>query len=79
MGVATDSAGRIFVSDFKNRRIQVFDSEGDWLGAFGHHGTGIGEFEGPTDLDMGPAGRIYVVDFGNDRVQIFGRLENGRP
>ena len=34
-------------------------------------GGGIGEFERPTDLDMGPDGRIFVVDFGNDRIQVF--------
>ena len=78
VGVATDSAGRIFVSDFKNHRIQVFDDEGNWLRSFGQQGAGVGEFERPTDLDVGPAGRIYVVDFGNDRIQVFGELEPRR-
>ena len=76
VGVATDSAGHIFVSDFKNHRIQVFDAEGRWLAEFGHQGARIGEFERPTDLDIGPAGRIYVVDFGNDRIQVFEGLED---
>ncbi len=70
-GVATDAAGHIYVADFENDRIQVFDAEGELLSVFGSQGNGPGEFERPTDLDVGPNGRIFVVDFGNDRIQVF--------
>ncbi len=73
-GVATDGSGHIYVADFENHRIQIFDSDGNLLSAFGRQGTGRGEFERPTDLDVGPDGRIYVVDFGNNRIQVFGQL-----
>ncbi len=73
-GVATDSLGRIYVADFENHRIQVFDAEGRFLTAFGSRGTGAGQLERPTDLDFAADGRIYVVDFGNDRVQVFEAL-----
>ena len=44
---------------------------------FGSRGSALGEFERPTDLDVGPQGRLYVVDFGNDRIQVFAPL--GEP
>ncbi len=77
-GVATDHEGRVYVADFENHRIQVFTGDGALLTLFGSRGSGLGEFERPTDLDFGPDGRIYVVDFGNDRVQVFSALEAGR-
>ena len=73
-GVATDPAGRIYVADFENHRIQVFDSEGTPLCVFGSEGSSPGQFERPTDLAIGPGGRIFVVDFGNDRIQVFEAL-----
>ncbi len=75
VGVATDSVGHVYVADFMNHRIQVFDRNGGFLGSFGRQGSRRGEFERPTDLDVGPDGRIYVVDFGNDRIQVFAALE----
>jgi len=59
------------VADFENHRIQVFSNDGRQLSIFGSQGDGPGEFERPTDLDIGPDGRIFVVDFGNDRIQVF--------
>lgn len=78
-GIASDAAGRLYVADFQNHRIQVFDRDRDLVVAFGHQGSEPGAFERPTDLDIGPDGRIYVVDFGNDRVQVFAPLERGTP
>jgi hypothetical protein len=34
-GVATDSAGNVYVADLGNDRIQKFDSSGNWLAAWG--------------------------------------------
>ena len=70
-GVATDSAGHIYVADFENHRVQIFDDEGELLSVFGSQGGGVGEFERPSDIYVGPDGRIFVVDFGNDRIQVF--------
>ena len=78
-GIATDAMGRLYVADFQNHRIQVFDRGRDLVTVLGHRGSEPGAFEHPTDLDIGPDGRIYVVDFGNDRVQVFASLEGGAP
>jgi len=51
--------------------VQVFDSEGTFLRAWGRPGSAPGEFENPIGLQIGPAGDIWVVDSGNERVQVF--------
>jgi DNA-binding beta-propeller fold protein YncE len=74
-GIATDAEARLYVADFQNHRIQVFDRDLELVTVFGHRGRKPGTFERPTDLDIAADGRIYVVDFGNDRVQVFAPLE----
>lgn len=68
-GLDIDSEGRVFVADFYNHRIQVFDRDGIILTTFGTQGNGEIEFERPTDVAIDSNGYIYVVDWGNDRVQ----------
>lgn len=70
-GVHVDDAGRVFVADFYNHRVQAFDPSGRFVTEWGTPGTGDGEFDRPTDVASGPDGTVYVVDFGNDRIQVF--------
>ena len=72
--------GRIFVLDAGNGRIQVFDTEGQYLTQWGHKGSGEGEFDFgsgqlPEDFAGSVAvdseGFIYVADVGNKRIQKF--------
>ncbi len=67
--------GRVFVADFYNNRIQVFNKEGLFLSQWGELGEEPGQFNGPTDLAVDREGRVYVVDWGNHRIQIF-KLSN---
>jgi len=39
--------------------------------SWGTSGTGEGEFNQPSDIEIGPDGLLYVVDSGNDRIQVF--------
>ncbi|MFC1529155.1 6-bladed beta-propeller [Gemmatimonadota bacterium] len=39
-----DESGLVFVSDYGNKRIVVFDQDGEYLRAFGRDGEGPGEF-----------------------------------
>ena len=70
-GIHVDEAGRVYVADFYNHRIQVFGPSGRFRGEWGEAGSEPGAFDRPTDVATGPDGRIYVADFGNDRVQVF--------
>jgi hypothetical protein len=74
MGVAVDGAGRVYVVDGENNRIQVFDSEGRFLAKWGFRGSEPGEFSQPTAVAVDCTGRVYVADTNNNRVQGFNPL-----
>ncbi len=62
----------IYVADFKNGRVQIFDR--DWrlsLSQFGHRGTGDAQFIGLTTVVVDNLGNLYAVDSGNFRIQKF--------
>lgn len=70
IGVAVDEANRVWVSS-TNNRVQVFSSEGKFLGGFGEEGDGPGQFMIPHGMAFDSKGRLYVVDSSNHRVQQF--------
>ena len=70
--LAVDSAGLVYVPDTGNNRIQIFDSDGNYLETFGGGGNGNYEFECPAGVAISPVnGDIYMVDRCNQRIQVF--------
>ncbi len=69
-GVAVDNESRIYAADSGNNRIQVFDSKGNFLTAFGSSGSNPGQFSNPQGVAVDSDHRIYVCDKNNKRVQI---------
>src|SRR5262252_2846829 len=71
--------GDIFVADGHgnfpvpntNDRIVKFSKGGKFVKAWGHHGSGQGEFDVTHGLAMDSAGRLFVADRANSRIQIF--------
>ncbi len=67
--------GDIFVADGHgektNDRIVKYSKDGKFIKAWGHQGSGQGEFNVPHGLAMDAAGRLYVADRSNNRIQIF--------
>jgi len=67
--------GDIFVADGHggdtNARIVKFTKDGKFIKAWGHKGTGPGEFDAPHGLALDSAGRLFVADRSNSRIQIF--------
>ena len=59
-------AGRIYVADAINNRIQVFADEGAYVGVLG--GDAGLSLHYPYDLALGPDGALYVVEYGAGRV-----------
>lgn len=76
-GLVVDAAGNLYVADTGNKRIQVFDADGQFLGQFGGAGVVEGRFDEPVGLaliprpDGGPGGVLFVADTWNRRVQKF--------
>ena len=69
--VTWDPAGNIFISDgYINARIAKYDKNGDWVGSFGTHGDGPGQFNTPHSIASDVNGNLYVADRGNRRVQV---------
>lgn len=65
------NAQRVYVTDWGNNRVQVFDRDENFLTTFGTGGSSDGEMSQPTDVAVGENGTIYVMDFANDRVQVW--------
>ena len=70
-GLGLDAAGRLYVADSCNHRIQVFSPEGQWLRAYGRPGPGRGELSYPYDVRVAARGLQFVCEFGNSRIQVF--------
>ncbi len=69
--VELDSTGKIFVSEWINRRVSVFDQAGAFLYSFGQAGSGNGQFEQPGGIAIDSQGNILIPDRSQNRVQVF--------
>jgi tripartite motif-containing protein 71 len=70
-GIVFDStANTVWVADTSFNRLVEYTAGGGFVRSFGSAGTGRGQFNRPTHLEI--AGRrLFVADTWNDRVQIF--------
>jgi sugar lactone lactonase YvrE len=78
-GIAVDPAGRVYVADYYNHRIQKFAADGAFLAKWGRNGgdgsagSGAGEFTQPMGVAVDAFGSVYVGEFSNGRIQKFDR------
>ena len=70
-GVAVNARDEIAVSDTNNHRVQIFNSDGNFLRAFGREGNKAGEFKLPRGIAFHNNGNVFVADENNHRIQIF--------
>ncbi len=61
-GIDIDDAGRVYVSDDGNHRVQVFDSQGTFLFQFGNTGTGHQYLTDARGLAVTHDGIVAVAD-----------------
>ncbi|MFZ2487651.1 MAG: flippase activity-associated protein Agl23 [Anaerolineae bacterium] len=75
--VAIDAAGNVYVTDTGNKRVQIFDAAGNFLGQLGGGGVTEGRFDEPVGLAIAPradgaaGGMLFVADTWNRRIQKF--------
>jgi len=69
--VVVDHAGRIYITDTLNCRVQIFDPDYKFLDSFGSRGNGFGNFLKPKGLALDSYQNVYVVDADFDNFQIF--------
>jgi DNA-binding beta-propeller fold protein YncE len=70
--VAFGADGTTYISDgYGNSRIVRLAADGRYLGEWGRHGSGAGQFRIPHSVAVDPSGRVYVADLNNRRIQVF--------
>jgi sugar lactone lactonase YvrE len=66
--IAANSFGRVFVADTGNDRVQVFDSEGEYVGQVGGFGWSASQFNRPTGITAEGNLDVWVADNQNRRL-----------
>lgn len=67
--IDVDDSGRIYVSDSNSSGIQVFDPDGNFLGAVYDSANPISV---PKGIALSPDGRLFIVSMQQSAVKIFG-------
>ncbi|MBN2414653.1 6-bladed beta-propeller [bacterium] len=66
-----DSKGSIYVLDWGDERMQVYDSTGTWIRTIGRSGQGPGEFYTPAYFTISAVDSIYLNDARNKRINVY--------
>jgi len=68
---AVGPGGRLYVVDSGNFRVQIFNSQGDYVSSFGTAGKRAGQFLRPKEIATDAQGLVYVADATLGNVQVF--------
>jgi DNA-binding beta-propeller fold protein YncE len=77
MTLTVDRRGFLYVVDYFNYRVQVFNRRGKFVLTFGTRGEAPGQFFRPKGIAVDSKGHIYVADTMFANIQIFD--QQGRP
>ena len=66
-----DNEGSIYISDWQDQAIKVFDANGDFIRTIGRQGDGPGEFSNVGRMTFLPDGRLMVTDSRANRISLF--------
>ena len=69
-GIATSPNGTIFVSDYRNHQIHVFNAQRKHIRTIGQPGSGQGQLNSPYGLAVDSDGLVYVANCNNRRLEV---------
>lgn len=69
--IGTD--GLVYILDWGDTCIRIFDAKGKFVRQVGRKGQGPGEIDTPAYLDVTPAGEITILDSRNMRISRFAK------
>ncbi|MGN6588618.1 MAG: hypothetical protein ACTHKT_14290, partial [Solirubrobacterales bacterium] len=70
-GIATDSAGNVWITDTADNRILEFSPTGELIRLVGERGSEEGQLQEPIGIATDSAGNVWVSDTGNNRIEEF--------
>ncbi len=65
--------GKIYVTDFGDSKVKMFNMKGEYITALGSYGAGLAQFVRPKGIAVDKEENLYVVDAGFENVQIFNK------
>jgi DNA-binding beta-propeller fold protein YncE len=68
-GLASDSAGHLYVTDQADHKVVIFQSDGQFVEKWGSYGTKAGEFNSPAGIAVDSKENLWIVDSRNHRIQ----------
>ena len=63
--------GTLYVCDSGNHRVQILNTELEYMNSFGCRSDGDGQFNEPNDIAQDKAGNVYMTDTKKCHVQVF--------
>ena len=69
LDVATDSSGNVYVMEYYNNRIKVFDSSGTYLRSFGGYGTSCNRWQYARQFAI-YNDKIYLADTYGTKIKV---------
>lgn len=65
--------GKIYVTDFGDSKIKVFNTDGDYIKAVGSYGDRLAQFARPKGIAVDREENLFVVDAAFENVQVFNK------
>jgi DNA-binding beta-propeller fold protein YncE len=67
------SNDKVYVTDFGDFKIKIFDKSGKFIKSVGSYGTSVGQFVRPKGICVDRDENLFVVDAGFENTQIFNK------